>query len=95
MVLNNVVPRDGKFEQPYDMHDQLCEYLSLTVDGSPRPITRARADELLYIAMQVVGGTKAEIAKVRAGVESYRIAAKVTSPSNTALKRSIEAQWRA
>jgi hypothetical protein len=38
------------------MHDQLCEYLSLTVDGRPVPITRQRCDELLYVAMQVLGG---------------------------------------
>lgn len=93
MVLNNVVPRDGKFEQAYDMHDQLCEYLSLTVGGKPYTITRERCDSLLYVAMQVLGATDREIGKVRAGVDSYRIASGVNLPTNTPVKRQLEANW--
>lgn len=94
MVVNNLVPRDGRFEQAYDMHDQLCEYLSITIDGKPESISRARADGLLYVAMGVLGASPGEIFVVRAAVDSYRNVANVHSPSNTALKRSIEAQWR-
>lgn len=88
-----LVPRDGKFEQAYGFHDKLCEYLSLTVAGRPFPITRERADQLLYVAMEVLGGTPEEIAPVRAAVEANRIVLRVDKPSNTALKRSLEAGW--
>jgi hypothetical protein len=93
-LVHNVVSPWGKLGQAYAMHDQLCEYLSLTVDGTPVSITRARCDELLYVAMQVLGATSLELAKVRAAVDLYRKAAGVTEPSNTALKRSLEASWR-
>lgn len=93
-LMQNVVSPWGKLGQAYVMHDQLCEYLSLTVDGKPVPITRTRCDELLYVAMQVLGATPAELAKVRAAVDLYRKAAGVTEPSNTALKRELEASWR-
>ncbi|WP_137972014.1 DUF1353 domain-containing protein [Pseudomonas sp. F(2018)] len=93
-LVQNVVSPWGKLGQAYVMHDQLCEYLSLTVDGRPVPITRARCDELLYVAMQVLGATPLELTKVRAAVDLYRKAAGVTKPSNTALKRSLEASWR-
>ena len=88
-----LVPRDGKFEQAYDTHDQLCEYLSLTVAGRPYRITRERADSLLYVAMEVLGGTEREIAPVRAAVEANRHVLNVTEPSNTALKRELESKW--
>lgn len=87
------IPRDGKFEQAYDTHDQGCEYLSLTVDGKPYRVSRARVDGLLYVAMEVLGGTEREIAPVRAAVEAHRRVLNVTEPSNTALKRELESRW--
>lgn len=88
-----LVPRDGEFEQAYDTHDQLCEYLSLTVDGRPHRITRERADSLLYVAMEVLGGTDIEIGLVRAAVDANRILRNVTKPSSPALKRELESKW--
>lgn len=93
-LVHNIVSPWGKFGQAYVMHDQLCEYLSLTVDGKPSRITRARCDELLYVAMDVLGATPAEVLPVRAAVDLFRNAAAITQPSNTALKRSIEAGWQ-
>lgn len=90
----SAVPRDGKFEQAYDTHDQGCEYLSLTVDGKPYRVSRERIDGLLYVAMEVLGGTQREIAPVRAAVEAHRRVLDVTEPSNNALKRALEAKWR-
>jgi hypothetical protein len=87
------VPRDGKFEQAFDTHDQGCEYLSLTVDGKPYRVSRERIDGLLYVAMEVLGGTEREIAPVRAAVELHRRALSIEEPSNTALKRKLEASW--
>lgn len=84
----------GKFGQCYVMHDQGCEYLSLTVDGRPMAITRQRVDELLYVAMEAVGGTRGEIALVRAGVDLHREMRGVSAPSSTAIKRQLEAEWR-
>lgn len=89
-----LVPRDGPFEIAFDMHDQGCEYLSLTVDGRPHRVSRERVDSLLYVAMEVLGATERQIAPVRAAVEAHRRVLNVTEPSNTALKRRLEAQWR-
>lgn len=89
-----LVPRDGKFEIAFDMHDQGCDYLSTTVDGKPFRVSRERVDSLLYVAMEVLGGTEREIAPVRAAVEAHRKVLRVQDPSVTALKRKLEAQWR-
>ncbi len=89
-----LLPALGKLGQAYAAHDQLCEYLSLTVDGKPSAITRARCDGLLYVAMQVLGATAEELATVQLAVDLYRDAARVSRPSTTALKRSLEAKWR-
>ncbi|AYF88613.1 DUF1353 domain-containing protein [Pseudomonas sp. DY-1] len=88
-----LLPPLGKLGQAYATHDQLCEYLSLTVDGKPSGITRARCDGLLYVAMQVLGATREELAAVQGAVDLYREAARITKPSTIALKRSLEARW--
>lgn len=92
-LLHGVVSPWGQFGQAYVTHDQGCEYLSLTVGGKPYSISRERCDSLLYVAMQVLHGTDRDICEVRAGVDFYRHAAGVNLPSNTALKRSLEANW--
>lgn len=93
-LVQNIVSPWGKLGQAYVMHDQLCEYLSMTVDGKPVPISRARCDELLYIAIEVLGGDDAELRPVRAAVDAYRIASGVCAPTSNPTKRMLEAAWR-
>ncbi|MCU1750256.1 DUF1353 domain-containing protein [Pseudomonas sp. 6D_7.1_Bac1] len=83
----------GKLGQAYVMHDQLCEYLSITVDGAPVSISRTRGDSLLYVALDVLGATQQEIAVVAGAVELYRNVSQVNLPSNRAMKRSLESKW--
>ncbi|TPG65688.1 DUF1353 domain-containing protein [Pseudomonas arsenicoxydans] len=83
----------GKLGQAYVMHDQLCEYLSITVDGAPINISRARCDSLLYVALDVLGATKKEIAVVAGAVELYRNLSQANLPSNMSMKRSLESKW--
>lgn len=96
IVLNNVVPRDGKFEQAYVVHDQLCEYLSMTLDNKPFKISRATADLTLSQMLVALGGTESEVRTVMAGVDGYRISKGGNiPPSSTPLKRELEAVWAA
>lgn len=92
-LLQGFVSPWGQFGQAYVTHDQGCEYLSLTRNGAPYSISRERCDSLLYVAMLVLEATDMDIAQVRSGVDFYRHAAGVKLPSNTALKRALEAQW--
>ncbi|MBK5416162.1 DUF1353 domain-containing protein [Pseudomonas sp. TH31] len=89
----SIVSPWGKLGQAYVLHDQLCEYLSITVDGVPINIERARGDALLYVALDVLGATQQQIAVVAGAVELYRIFAQITQPSNMEMKRSLESKW--
>lgn len=83
----------GKFGQAYVAHDQLCEYLSITVDGTPVTISRTKCDSLLYVALDVLGATQMEITMVAGAVELYRNVSQVNLQSNSVIKRSLESTW--
>jgi hypothetical protein len=93
-LVQNVIPPWGKLGQAFVVHDQLCEYLSLTVDGRPQLISRARCDELLGVAIEVLGGTEREKRVIYTAVDAFRRATKVERPSSYALKRELEAAWQ-
>lgn len=49
-----LLPPWGKYGQACVVHDYLCEYLEVKVNGEPRTITRQRADEIFLEAMIVL-----------------------------------------
>lgn len=89
----SVIPRWGAYGQAAVVHDYLCEYLSITVDGMPKRITRAEADDILLEAMEVLEVPEFKAKTIEAAVDFYRVVARVSTPSNDPLKRQLEAEW--
>lgn len=93
-VFWNIIPPWGKYGQAAVVHDLLCEYLTVLEDGHPVAISRAYCDSVLNQAMQALGVPDYQRLAIYWSVCAYRIVANVREPSNTALKRSLEADWR-
>jgi len=90
----NIIPPWGAYGQAAVVHDIVCEYLSVTRDGAPVPVTRERCDKILLEAMTVIGVPWITRTAIYGAVCAYRLLSGVHTPSTTPLKRSIEAQWR-
>lgn len=90
----SLIPPWGAYGQAAALHDYLCEYLSITVDGRPQNITRDVCDSILDEAMGVLGVEPALRKTIYDAVCAYRWVSGVSKPSSTALKRSLEAAWR-
>lgn len=93
-VLWGLIPPWGSYGQAAVVHDILCEYLSVTVDGAPVPITRARCDEILLEAMVVLGVPRWKRELIYRAVSLYREVSGVATPTTTARKRALESAWR-
>lgn len=94
LVMNGVVPRDGRFEQAYVVHDVLCEYLTVNLTGSQSAIPRQYADNQLEAMLELLGATALEKQMIMVPVRMYAYSHPKTSlPSTTPLKRKVEAEW--
>ena len=93
-VFWNIIPPWGKYGQAAVVHDLLCEYLTVVDNGHPVTISRAYCDSVLNQAMEALGVPTYQRLGIYWSVCAYRIVANVTQPSNTALKRKLEADWR-
>lgn len=89
----SVIDRWGAYGQAAVVHDILCEYLTITVDGLPQRITRAEADDILLEAMLVLEVPEFKAKTIEAAVDFYRVIARVTEPSNDPVKRQLESEW--
>lgn len=90
----NIIPPWGAYGQAAVVHDIVCEYLSITRDGAPKIVTRAQCDGILDQAMAALDVPWLTRKAITASVAAYRIISGVSKPSNTPLKRSLEASWR-
>lgn len=92
-VARAIIDRDGAAAQAYVLHDQLVEYLSITVNGKPQRITRNDADLILQDALIDLGisGRYAEI--VFLAVSGYTQIRCNNCPSTYRLKRELEAAY--
>lgn len=93
VVLNGVIPRDGKFEQCYVAHDILCEYLTILLHGLPFPIFRSQADDYLVELLFTHGAERSFVTMVGQALMSYRIVKQIVKASTTPGKRKLEADW--
>lgn len=90
----NIIPPWGLYGQAAVVHDILCEYLTIVVNGLPVAISRAQCDEVLNESMRYLGVPTWKRLSIYYAVCAYRVLANVTLPSNTPLKRRLEAEWR-
>lgn len=91
--LRGAIEYAGRYAQAYAVHDQLCEYLSITVNGRPEKITREYADFVLLWALKDCGMGDAEAKAIYAFVRGYAILRNIKAPSTTAAKRALEAKF--
>lgn len=89
----SLIPPWGKYGQAAVVHDIVCEYLSITKHGCPYRVSRAFCDDLLLHAMEALGVPWLTRQAIHKAVIAYRLAAGVTEPSNTPLKRQLESNW--
>lgn len=89
----SLIPPWGIYGQAAILHDYLCEYLSITVDGQPQPISRQYADELFNEAMKVLEVPGHVINPIMDAITLYRKAVNPTTPSVDHRKREQEAIW--
>lgn len=89
----SLIPPWGSYGQAAVVHDIVCEYLSITVDGKPHSVTRTECDEILLEAMTVLGVPEAQRNAIYGAVSLYRVASGVDEPTSTAQKRALEAKW--
>lgn len=84
----------GRHAQSAILHDYLCEYLSVEVDGTPTPITRLQADRIFRESLLVLGVSKTRANIMYAGVSAYRKVKRVKDPSFIADKFYLEEDIR-
>lgn len=90
----SLIPPWGSYGQAAVVHDIVCEYLSITVDGAPVPVTRAECDRILLEAMEVLGVPAIKRKAIYGAVCAYRLVSGTDKPSTTAEKRALESSWR-
>ncbi|HKY45603.1 MAG TPA: DUF1353 domain-containing protein [Pyrinomonadaceae bacterium] len=92
-VFRGIIDVGGAAAQAYVLHDQLCEYLSITADGKPESISRREADLILRDALLDLEIDKTTTHLIHEAVAAYQLAKGITRPSTTALKRRLEAEY--
>lgn len=90
-----LLPPWGVYGQAAVVHDIVCEYLSISVDGEPRSISREACDNILFEAMAVlkVPGYKRWL--ITTGVNLIRRLHNIHLPTSTPKKQALEANWAA
>lgn len=89
----NIIPPWGSYGQAAVVHDIVCEYLSITKNGLPKKVTRAECDGILDQALAALEVPWLTRKSITSAVGFYRMISGVSTPSTTALKRSLESKW--
>jgi hypothetical protein len=92
-VFRGIISNGGAASQAYVLHDQLCEYLSITNNGYPEKITREECDLILKAALLdlQIDNTTAHL--IYNAVAAYQFVRQVRDPSTTRIKRDLEAAF--
>ena len=89
----SLIPQWGIYGQAAVVHDFLCEYLTVVVDGLPVRITRSEADDILLEAMHVLEVPEFTAHAIEAAVDFYRVVSRTAEPTNNPVKRKLESEW--
>jgi len=89
----SIIDNGGRAAQAYVVHDQLCEYLSITEKGRPARISRQEADLILLDALLVLGVDKTTAHLTYNAVAAYSAVMDIRQPSTTIVKRRLEAAF--
>ena len=89
----SLIPPWGAYGQAAVVHDIVCEYLSVTVNGRPCSISREACDGILLEAMTALQVPVAKRKVISGVVGLYRRLSGVARPTSTPQKRALEASW--
>ena len=92
-VLWSIIPPWGAYGAATIVHDILCEYLQLTVEGTPCKISRKQADDILLEAMQVLNVERGNIVLISSAVNAHRHLFDIDKPVWNQQKAELEARW--
>lgn len=92
-LFRGAINQAGAASQAYVMHDQLCEYLSVTNDGRPELITRRECDLILLAGLRDLGTDVTLAHLIYNAVAVYGKVMNIREPSTSALKRQLEADY--
>lgn len=92
-LLWNIIPPWGSYGAATIVHDILCEYLLLTVEGVPCKITRKQADDILTEAMEVLEVSALQRTLISTAVRLYRVFSGTNKPVRNVCKAALEAKW--
>ena len=84
----------GRHAQAAILHDYLCEYLSIDVDGEATPITRQEADRIFKESLLALGVSTPKATLMHLGVSLFRKVFRVSKPSATKEKQDLEDKLR-
>lgn len=89
-----LIPPWGKYGAAAIVHDYLCEFLQMQVNGQAVNISRKTADKIFCEAMEVLEVPWWPREPMHAAVSSYRMLANVEAPTSIPLRRQLEVDWR-
>lgn len=89
-----LLPAMGKYAQAAVVHDYLCEYLTVHIDGTPRPISRNRADLIFLEAMGVLDIPVYIKYPMYWAVASWTWYAEIKKPKFNKKKYQLEVEYR-
>lgn len=92
-VFRGIISNGGAASQAYALHDQLCEYLSVTNNGRPELITREECDLILKAALLDLQIDQTTAHLIYNAVASYQLVRQTRDPSTTRIKRDLEAAF--
>lgn len=93
-LLHSLVPPDGAHGQAAVVHDKLCRTLTITKDGKPFRITRAKADAIFLEAMEVLETPWIRRRLAYAAVSAYRVVSFTSKPQENPIRLKLEQEWR-
>lgn len=91
----SVVPPWGIYGAAAIIHDFLCEYLVILVDGKLQKISRKEADQIFVAAMRELRVPEDKIKLIEGAVGTYREVWDIENPVWHQDKAKIEAEWAA
>ncbi len=92
-IVWNILPPTGKYGAAAIVHDKLCNTLQITVAGKPQTITRAKADQILGEAMEVLKVSWFKRVAISSAVALHRWVRRIDKPVISELQLKLERDW--
>lgn len=90
-----MIPPWGIYGAAAIVHDLLCEYLKILVDGELVKISRKEADQIFVLAMKELEVPQDKIDTIGRAVDGYREVFNVRDVNWQQAKAALEAEWAA